>query len=138
MKLDFTALELSVSALGRSVAAAIPIVDSLDPALRETVKAGVIQHFEVAYEQSWKAMKRWLENNLDRESVDGVTRRELFRLAAENLLIDDVDRWMSFHRGRNETTHTDNAETSEGVFAIAREFVPAGQQLLGVIRQRND
>ena len=36
-------------------------------------------------------MKRWLEKNYSSSYVDGVTRRELFRLAAENHIIDYVE-----------------------------------------------
>ena len=55
--------------------------------LKETVRSGIIQNFEVAYELSWKMMKHSLETNISAESVDGVTRRELFKKAAKNRLI---------------------------------------------------
>jgi hypothetical protein len=35
-------------------------------------------------------MKRWLEENVGSASVDGVPRRELFRLAAESRLIEEL------------------------------------------------
>ena len=57
MGLDFTPLIQSISALRRSIAETTPLLSSLSPAMAETVKAGIIQHFEVAYEQCWKAMK---------------------------------------------------------------------------------
>ena len=114
------------------------VLSTLSPVMRETVKAGVIQHFEVAYEQCWKAMKRWLEGNINPESVDGVTRRELFRLAAENKLLQDVDLWMTFHRARNETSHTYNAATAEDVFAVAMSFAPEAERFLKAITRRND
>ena len=66
-------------------------MDAFDRDLQEAVRAGVIQNFEIAYEQSWKMMKRWLEDSVGATYVDGVTRRELFRLAAEHRLITDVD-----------------------------------------------
>ena len=77
MQLD--SLTKSIDALDRSVKTASSL-DTSDDDLRETVRAGVIQNFEVAYEQCWKMMKRWLEENIGRTYVDGVTRRELFRL----------------------------------------------------------
>ena len=58
----------------------------------EVIRAGVIQSFEFTYELCWKFMKRWLEDNLGSAYVDGVPRRELFRLAAENRLLTDVER----------------------------------------------
>ncbi|MCS6244751.1 MAG: nucleotidyltransferase substrate binding protein [Opitutus sp.] len=138
MKLDFTSLEQSIQALRRSLDEATPLLASFSPVMQDTVKSGIIQHFEVAYEQCWKAMKRWLETNVNSESVDGVTRRELFRLAAESRLISDVDAWMIFHRGRNETSHTYDADTAEEVYAIAASFVPEAECFLKTIAGRND
>ena len=138
MPLDLTSLLQSVRALRRSVDETAPVMATLSPVVRETVKSGIIQHFEVAYEQCWKAMKRWLEGNMNPESVDGVTRRELFRLAAENRLIRDVDLWMTFHKARNETSHTYNAVTAEDVFSVAISFVPEAERFAENIAQRND
>lgn len=138
MKLDFTSLEQSVLALRRSLDEAGPLLPSFSPVMRDTIKSGIIQHFEVAYEQCWKAMKRWLEQHGTRENVDGVTRRELFRIAAEHLLIADVDRWMNFHRGRNETSHTYDATTAADVYAVAVDFLPEAERFLATIATRND
>lgn len=138
MSLDFSSLQQSVVALQRSLDESLPLLPSLSPVMQDTVKSGVIQHFEVAYEQCWKAMKRWLENNINPESVDGVTRRELFRLAAEQQLIKDVDQWMLFHKGRNETSHTYDATTAKDVFATAAAFAPVAEVFCATIAQRND
>lgn len=138
MKLDFTSLENAVASLERSINAANTYADQLPPELKETVRSGIIQNFEVAYELSWKMMKRWIENNISAESADGVTRRELFRQAAENRLIADVDQWMRFHASRNETSHTYNNETAQEVSASANEFLTAAQSFLTSLRARND
>jgi nucleotidyltransferase substrate binding protein (TIGR01987 family) len=137
MTLDLTSLEKSVLALQRSVVEGVPCLHELSPALRDTLKSGVIQHFEVAYEQSWKAVKRWLEYNVGTEAVDGVPRRELYRHAAEHHLIEDVEHWMGFHRARNETSHTYSSDTAEEVYAVAVAFLPAALALLTALRTRN-
>lgn len=138
MKLDLTSLDSAVASLERSIHAAAAYEASLPAELRETVRSGIIQNFEVAYELSWKMMKRWIETNISTEAVDGVTRRELFRQAAENRLIGDVDLWMRFHSSRNETSHTYDQETAEEVGASAKEFASAAQSLLTALRERND
>lgn len=138
MKLEISSLESAIASLDRSIRGADTHASILPKDLIETVRSGIIQNFEVAYELSWKMMKRWLEMNLSAESVDGVTRRELFRRAAESSLIADVDQWMNFHLARNETAHTYDQETAEEVSACAREFLVAAQRLLSVLRERND
>ena len=138
MNLELTSLENAIVSLDRSVRAAATFEATLPPEIKDTVRSGIIQNFEVAYELCWKMMKRWLETNISVESVDGVTRRELFRQAAENRLIDDVDLWMSFHAARNETTHTYDNDTAEEVSDSAKHCVSAAQSLLTSLRSRND
>lgn len=138
MALELGSLEKAVGALGRSLRVVEEQSGSANAALVETLRAGVVQNFEVAYEQSWKMMKRWLEANVGSVEVDGVTRRQLFRLCHENRLIDDVDVWMVFHKSRNETSHTYDAETADDVFAVAQTFLPAASDVLARIAARND
>jgi nucleotidyltransferase substrate binding protein (TIGR01987 family) len=138
MKLELTSLENATASLERSINAATTFEATLPPEIKDTVRSGIIQNFEVAYELSWKMMKRWLENHISADSVDGVTRRELFRRAAENRLIDDVDLWMSFHAARNETSHTYDHNTAEEVSESAEHFVAAAQSLLKSLQARND
>jgi nucleotidyltransferase substrate binding protein (TIGR01987 family) len=138
MNLDLSSLEKALTSLRDSVDEVAGVLTEMSPILRDTLRAGVIQHFEVAYELSWKMIKRWLEFNVNPESVDGVSRRELFRLAAENQLIDDVDEWMGFHRSRNETSHTYDVTTACEVYDSALDFVNSATLLLARLKQRND
>lgn len=137
MNLYLDSFAKSVNALERAIKIASRLEVS-DEDLQETIRAGVIQNFEVAYEQSWKMMERWLEENIGVVYVDVRTRRELFRRAAESFLITDVNRWMNYHTARNRTSHTYDEETAQSVFEEATEFVYDAKQLLKTLEACND
>jgi nucleotidyltransferase substrate binding protein (TIGR01987 family) len=111
---------------------------SLDSITQDAIRAGVIQHFEFTYELAWKFMKRWIELNVGATVVDGVTRRELFRHAAEQRLISDVDVWMRFHDARNISSHTYEPAVADEVLRVAYAFLPEAQALLENLEVRND
>ena len=138
MALELESLKKAIGALERSLRVGEEQSGGDDVDLMETLRAGVAQNFKVAYEQTWKMMKHWLEMNVSPDDVDGVTRRQLFRLCHENRLIDDVDEWMGFHKSRNETSHTYNQSTAENIFKVAGEFFPAASDVFSRIAARND
>ncbi len=139
MALDLTSLHLALEALARSVETAERLGGCGDAALLETVRAGVIQQFEVAYELSWKFLQRWLRENAAAEEADFPrTRKELFRAAARFGLIDDPLPWFGFGEARNRTAHTYDGETALDVFGEAARFLPKGRDLLTRLSQRND
>ena len=137
MSLLLDNLAKSIDALNRSVLISKNL-KACDNDLQEIVRAGVIQNFEVAYEQFWKMMKRWLEENVGSTYVDGVSRRELFRLAAESHLITDVERWMDYHISRNQTSHTYDEGTAQSVFEDATEFVHDAKLFVITLEAHND
>jgi nucleotidyltransferase substrate binding protein (TIGR01987 family) len=140
MKLDLSSLRKAVESLERTLAVANDksFMSGLSDDQKDTIRAGVIQNFEFTYELCWKFMKRWLEINLGSAHVEGVSRRQLFRLAAESRLIGDVDEWMEYHDARNETSHTYNEGTAEDVFGTARDFLADAARLLKALEARND
>ena len=105
---------------------------------RHGIRAGVIQNFEVTYELCWKLMARWLKTNVGTSVVDGVTRRELFRLAAQQRLIADVDRWMQHHEARNLTSHVYDARQAAMAYRATTEFVHDARDVLAALEARND
>jgi nucleotidyltransferase substrate binding protein (TIGR01987 family) len=109
-----------------------------DEVIRLGLEAGLIQNFEFTYELCWKDIKRWLENNISPDIADGVSRRELFRLAAENKLIDDIDEWMAYHAARNSTSHRYGKSIAKNVLQQIGDFIRAAQRLLGELQKRND
>ena len=104
---------------------------------RVAIRAGVVQHFEITYELCWKLMARWLNANVSPGVADGVTRRQLFRLAAERQLIQDVDRWMGHHEGRNATSRIYDFNKAEAVYLATLDFVHDARALLRALEARN-
>lgn len=140
MNLDLSSLHKAVESLEKTLEVADDkdFISGLTDNQKDAIRAGVIQNFEFTYELCWKFMRRWLEVNLGSTYVEGVSRRQLFRLSAENKLIADVDQWMEYHDARNETSHTYDEDTAEDVFATAREFLPDAEKLLQALEARND
>lgn len=140
MPLELESFRKAVVALEEVMAKSddVTFMQGLDQIARNAIKSGVIQHFEFTYELCWKFIKRWLEMNIGPTVADGVTRRELFRLAAESRLIEDVDQWMRHHDARNQTSHTYEPKIAESVYAAAHEFARDAVRLLEALEARND
>ena len=140
MLLDLTSLERAVGALSEAVleSRSEDSMAGLNAVQRRVFVAGVVQSFEFTYELCWKFIKRWLALNVGAVYVDGVTRKELFRMAAEQRLIDDVVAWWAHHKSRNLTSHTYDEEIAQEVFAQATRFLPDAEALLAALRARND
>jgi len=140
MNLDLSSLKKSIAALEQSLSVTEYSKDfhSLSLAQQETLQSGVIQNFEICYELSWKFIKRWLEVNEGQEIVDGVTRRELYRIAFENRLIENVEEWMNFHSTRNITSHSYDAEVANNAYETAVRFLAFAQKLLERLTLKND
>jgi len=139
MKLDLSSLSKAIESLEKTlkVAENKELAAGLDDDAKDAIRAGGIQNFEFTYELCWKFMRRWLGINVGSTYVDGVTRRELFRLSAENRLISDVEQWMEYHDARNETAHTYNEDTADDVFETSRIFLADAKKLLEALKERN-
>jgi len=140
MALALDSLQKAVSALAAVLAKSddVEFMNRLDEAARNAIKAGVVLHFEFTYELFWKFIKRWLETNVSPAVADGVTRRELFRLAAENRLLDDVEQWMRYHEARNLPSRIYQPEIAERVYNAAHAFSRDAARLLAALEARND
>ena len=104
----------------------------------EVIKAAAIQNFEFTYELCWKFMKRWLEANYSETLVSGCTRKQLFRYAAENLLINEVDAWLHYHELRNKTSHTYDSEVAKEIFEATGFFLIDAKTFMLALEVRND
>ncbi len=139
MALDLSSLKKAVASLDKALkVAADERLNDMPEDQQDVIKAGVIQNFEFTYELCWKFMKRWLEKNMGAAHVDGVTRRELFRLSAESKLISDVDQWMEYHDARNETSHTYDQDAADEIFQVAKTFYPDAARFAEGLEKKND
>lgn len=138
--LDFSSLQKAVDALDRAhqVATDPHVAAALGPDALALLKAGVIQHFEFTYELCWKMMKRWLETNVTPGLTVGIPRRHLFRLAAQEGLIDDIESWMRHHEARNLSSHLYDDKLSEDVYLASFPFAEDAKKLLARLEVHND
>lgn len=104
----------------------------------EILRDSAIQRFEYTYELAWKMMRRWLEANLGAAYVDGVSRKELFRLATEQKLIDNPLKWFKYHEARNRTSHIYDESLAQDVFNVVEDFLDDARKLLKALEERND
>jgi nucleotidyltransferase substrate binding protein (TIGR01987 family) len=104
---------------------------SLDKALaqpkNEFTRDAVIQRFEYTFELCWKTLRRYLEKETNTQEYN---LKDLFRAAGKQGLINSVDAWFEYHKGRNLTTHTYHEKTAEETYEIAKKFALDARQLL--------
>ena len=100
------------------------------------LRDGVIQRFEFTFELSWKMLKRYLEE-FGLEKVDSLNNRDLFRVGFEQGLLDAPAAWFHYLKMRNQTSHIYDADKAAAVFASARDFQQAAQDLLNRLEAKS-
>lgn len=80
---------------------------------------GIIQRFEFTFEQSWKVMKLYLEDQgiLD----EAVAPRSTIRCAFKHKLISDGDIWIEMMLDRNRTSHMYDEITALNIVKLVKE-----------------
>ena len=162
MSVSLSQLEKAHAALQRAIAVHDRVLLGSDIDLIETTRSGVIQNFEVVYEQSWKVLRELLGSEPNFAVVQSTTpggqaeglanlgsdpknseeselmqRRQLYRLAAKNGLLNDVEAWWDFHEARNKTSHTYSPPIALEVAAVARLFDAACGQLISQLKAQS-
>jgi len=133
LSLDLTTFEKAIDQLQQSVEVAFDdnYMHSQSETIRNIIMAGVIQHFEIVYELSWKFMQRWLKINFNPEQAEFPrTRKDLFRLAAKVGILENPLEWFAYAEARNMTSHTYDEEEAEKVFLLAPPLAIAAEKLL--------
>lgn len=130
MRIDTTGIQQALITLND----ALELLDETDEnlvRLRLALRDSVVQRFEYTYEMSWKLIKRWLSDNVSPEdSEPNWSRRELYRLAAKNGLVDEPKPWFSYHEARNVSLHTYDPVSAQKVMDIVKPFAHDVQVLI--------
>lgn len=115
-------------------------IASLDIAVaqpkNEFIRDAVIQRFEYTYELCWKFIKRDLSEDLGAESIAILSRKDLFRVAADRGMIKDPLSWFTYHKARNEISQTYNEKIAEQTYDIAVLFLQDAQALLTLLKSK--
>jgi len=137
--LDLSSLRAAVQALANAVdVVSSPEFATTDTRWRDTLVAGVVQHFEFTFELCWKMLKRHLEREMPSPSeLDGLSYRELFRLGHQRRLVAAVEPWFEFRELRIITAHAYAREKALRVAAGAPALLAQAQALLNAIEARN-
>lgn len=140
MLIDLTPAEKALKSLSGAIDSALDeeFMGRLTDIQQKTIRAGVIQNFEFSYELCWKMLRRILIELEGSEEITQLSRKDLFRLAAQKGLMADPEKWFIFHRARNETSHTYNEAKANEVFNIACDFISSANKLMLNLINRND
>lgn len=93
-------------------------------------QTGMVSLFEIAFEQSWKAMKECLEFDGYGEAKSG-SPRSIIKLAYQAGMIDDEQCWLSALATRNAIVHTYNNDLALEIIKKSKEeYVSLFEKLL--------
>lgn len=100
---------------------------------REALGESVIQRFEVAYELSWKFLKRYLSEELGMTDLPS-SPKPILRLGDANGLLDGkVESWLKFADARVATSHDYDRRKADQTLLIVPEFVLEAKNLYSMI-----
>ena len=99
--------------------------DGIKSADSDLEKTGTIKSFEFCFELTWKILTRILT----KRGLTTTSPRDVFRIAADNSLIDNPEFWFDAIEKRNLVSHTYKEETAKEVL----DFLPKFQTELNKI-----
>lgn len=99
---------------------------------QEIYRDGTIQRFEFSFEIAWKLLKSANET-LGQECFNP---RDCIRLAYQNDLLENPEKWFEYLEARNLASHTYNEDKAEKVYQKAKEFLPEAQKALALVQAK--
>ncbi len=108
------------------IKAATKFQEILQMQKNEVVRDAAIQRFEFTYELVWKSLKRIL-------LVKGITAnnpRDIFREAAKQDIINNLELWFKYIEYINQTTHVYNEIIADEIYSKLPDFSILVQALI--------
>jgi nucleotidyltransferase substrate binding protein (TIGR01987 family) len=129
--IDYEKLEKALQHLQRQYAnlrtvASRPELTDTD---REAIAESVVHRFETVYDTLWKTLKRYLSEVLGLPEIPN-SPKPIFKLAAQNGLIDPVERWLAYADARVATAHDYSGSKAEAARALVHDFLSDANALL--------
>ncbi len=91
--------------------------------IREAVEESIIQRFETAWDSLWKALRRYLKDEIGLAEIPNGPNPVL-RLAHENqLLPSPIEQWMTYARLRVQTAHDYNYQKAQEALKHMADFL---------------
>ncbi|MDX9753777.1 MAG: nucleotidyltransferase substrate binding protein [bacterium] len=131
MTLNLRTLRRALDTLEYSLYIADEHMDEIREEFRGTIQAGIIHHFQIAYDHCWKAMQQWLRKNHppERKGAPISTRKELFRKAALYGIISDPKPWIQFADAQTACSQVYDPDRAQFLCEAAEKFRPCAQEL---------
>lgn len=116
--------EISISPFKKALSA---LDKAIEQPKNEFTRDASIQRFEYSFELCWKLLKRYF---FLKTGIEEFQIKNIFREAAKQGLIENVDNWFIYHTARNLTSHTYNERTAEETYQAAKKFAIDARLLL--------
>jgi nucleotidyltransferase substrate binding protein (TIGR01987 family) len=99
-------------ALDRSIGVLKDLEYDVSPAVHDVIVAGIIKHFEMAYELAWKFLKQYLKAVLE---VEASSPKSVFKACYEYQVLPEstVNDLLRLAEDRNLTVHMYDQTTAE-------------------------
>jgi nucleotidyltransferase substrate binding protein (TIGR01987 family) len=118
-----------------SISSLLRASESVDDVLAQPfsiyIRDAAIKRFEYTFELTWKVLKKIL-------AVKGMevnSPRDVFREAAKDKLIVNLDKWFLYLEKRNLTSHVYKEEVAREVYSVISDFA---NDVRGVISRLNN
>jgi hypothetical protein len=110
--------------------------DSITKLDEEGIKESVIQRFETCYDSVWKALKRYLNEELGLAELPN-SPKPIFMIAYENnLLKSNIIQWKLYADIRVGTAHDYSSDKVDEALLIMGDFISDANHLLITISKK--
>ena len=104
--------------------------------LSDLEKEGIVQRFEITFELAWKTLKDYLV--FGGIAFQQVTPRNVIKQGFSSKLIADGQLWIDMLDRRNLLSHIyDESLLDETVALVGEKFLPAFEQLFGILESKS-